>query len=76
MQGERVYHIREKVEIIEKRLINLAGSPFGVRRIINNKPRSPHTGVDIIAPCGTEVFASNHGEVVFIGDSFSAENSL
>jgi hypothetical protein len=52
------------------------GSSFGVRRIINNKPRSPHTGIDIKAPYGREVPASNHGKVRFIGDLFFAGKSL
>jgi hypothetical protein len=126
MQEGKVYHIRERVEVIEKdfgterlRLppskVTLSkkailqvrkdkraldkiwqkitptrywrgsfmlptkgriGSPFGIRRIINEKPRSPHTGVDIIAPHGAKVFASNHGEVVFIGDLFFSGKSL
>jgi murein DD-endopeptidase MepM/ murein hydrolase activator NlpD len=52
------------------------GSPFGVRRIINNEPRSPHTGIDIKAPEGREVLSSNHGEVRFIGDLFFAGKSI
>jgi hypothetical protein len=52
------------------------GSQFGARRIINDKPRSPHTGVDIKAPYGAEVLSSNHGKVRFIGDLFFSGNSL
>ena len=37
---------------------------FGVRRIINAKPRSPHSGVDISAPAGTPVASCNNGIVV------------
>jgi murein DD-endopeptidase MepM/ murein hydrolase activator NlpD len=40
-------------------------SAFGLRRIINDEPRSPHSGVDIGAPEGTEVGACNDGIVVF-----------
>jgi murein DD-endopeptidase MepM/ murein hydrolase activator NlpD len=39
-------------------------STFGLRRILNDKPRSPHSGVDIGAPTGTEVGACNDGIVV------------
>jgi murein DD-endopeptidase MepM/ murein hydrolase activator NlpD len=45
------------------------GSPFGLRRVINGLARAPHTGVDIKAPSGTEIVASNEGKVV-IRDEF------
>ena len=38
---------------------------FGLRRILNDKPRSPHSGVDIAAPLGTPVRACNDGLTVF-----------
>jgi murein DD-endopeptidase MepM/ murein hydrolase activator NlpD len=37
---------------------------FGERRIFNDQPRSPHSGVDISSPFGTPVVASNSGRVV------------
>jgi murein DD-endopeptidase MepM/ murein hydrolase activator NlpD len=40
-------------------------SAFGLRRILNDQERSPHNGVDIGAPEGTEVCACNDGIVVF-----------
>jgi len=43
---------------------------FGERRIYNNKPRSSHGGVDISAPAGTPVKASNAGEVVLASDLY------
>ena len=42
---------------------------FGVRRILNGKPRSPHSGVDIAAKKGTQVIVSNSGKVL-LADSF------
>jgi len=53
-----------------------ASSSFGYRRIINGKPRAPHSGADLRAPVGTEVLAANHGRVVLIGDYFFAGQSL
>ncbi len=38
---------------------------FGLHRILNGKPRSPHSGVDIGAPLGSEVVSCNDGIVVF-----------
>jgi murein DD-endopeptidase MepM/ murein hydrolase activator NlpD len=51
-------------------------SPFGYRRVINGTPRAPHTGVDLRAPLGSEVFAANHGRVVLLGDFFFSGHSL
>jgi len=53
-----------------------SSSSFGYRRIINGKPRAPHTGADLRAPMGTEVLAANHGRVVLTGDYFFAGKSL
>jgi murein DD-endopeptidase MepM/ murein hydrolase activator NlpD len=51
-------------------------SPFGYRRVINGTSRAPHTGVDLKAAMGSEVFASNHGRVVLLGDFFFSGNSV
>jgi murein DD-endopeptidase MepM/ murein hydrolase activator NlpD len=53
-----------------------SSSSFGYRRIINGKPRAPHTGADLRAPTGTEVLAANHGRVVLTGDYFFAGKSV
>jgi murein DD-endopeptidase MepM/ murein hydrolase activator NlpD len=44
--------------------------PFGRRSIINEQPRSPHTGVDLRGNRGTPVKASNNGKVVLTADHF------
>jgi hypothetical protein len=46
------------------------GSPFGSRRIFNDEPKSPHSGVDIKAAEGAEVYASNGGNVVLAKELF------
>src|SRR5262249_40091003 len=38
------------------------------RRVINGKPRSPHTGVDFAAAAGTPVVASNGGRGALVAD--------
>lgn len=43
---------------------------FGEKRIYNNVPRSTHSGADIEAPYGSEVRASNSGQIVLARDLY------
>jgi murein DD-endopeptidase MepM/ murein hydrolase activator NlpD len=43
---------------------------FGRRRIMNQQPRSPHSGEDFSAPPGTPVLASERGRVALAQDLF------
>ena len=52
------------------------GTPFGVRRIINNIPKSSHSGVDITADEGEPVLAPNDGVVVLVEDQFYSGHSV
>jgi murein DD-endopeptidase MepM/ murein hydrolase activator NlpD len=52
------------------------GWGFGVRRIINGEPRSPHTGTDFTASPGTPVLAANAGVVSLVEDHFFAGTSV
>ena len=49
---------------------------FGLRRILNNRPRSPHSGVDIGAPLGTKVSSCNDGIVVFAQELYLGGNTV
>ena len=43
---------------------------FGLRRILNKQKRNPHSGMDIAAPEGRKIKATESGTVLFIGDLF------
>ena len=43
-------------------------STYGLARILNDKPRSPHTGVDLALPSGTPVRATETGRVILTGE--------
>lgn len=52
------------------------GTPFGVRRIINDIPKNSHSGVDITADEGEAVLAPNDGVVVLVDDQFYSGHSV
>ncbi len=47
---------------------------FGLRRILNKQKRNPHSGMDIAAPQGRPVKATEAGRILFTGDLFFTGN--
>lgn len=50
--------------------------PFGRRSIINDMPRSPHSGVDLRASKGTPVRSIHDGKVLLIAEHFFSGRSV
>lgn len=45
-------------------------SVFGKRRVMNGKPKAPHSGTDFRSPSGTPVRAISNGRVIMVADLF------
>lgn len=51
-------------------------SAYGLKRVLNNKPRSPHRGLDIRSGDQAPVVAANAGVVALTGNHFFAGQSV
>lgn len=51
-------------------------SVYGLRRVLNGKPKNPHRGVDFRAPTGTAVEAVADGRVILAEPHYYAGNSM
>ena len=51
-------------------------SVYGLRRVLNGKPKNPHRGVDFRAPAGTAVEAVADGRVILAEPHYYAGNSM
>ncbi len=55
---------------------NRSGHNFGKRRVLNGHSQAPHTGLDIPAPAGTPIHASQRGRVVLADNLFFSGNTV
>ena len=51
-------------------------SPFGLKRFFNDKPRKPHSGIDIAAPEGTDILMPLTGIVTDTGNYYFNGNTV
>lgn len=54
----------------------VVSSIFGLKRFLNDQPRSPHSGLDIAAPEGAPIIAPAPAKVVAVGDYFFNGNTV
>ncbi len=65
----------ESLSMIKPVDVNISDD-YGKRRYFNNKPRRPHSGVDMPAPVGTKIVAPLGGEIVEMGHFFFNGNVI
>ncbi|PTN36748.1 hypothetical protein C6366_08860 [Desulfonatronum sp. SC1] len=73
---ERISPVQHWEEPFTRPVQGSVSSAFGLRRFLNDQPRTPHRGVDLRGAEGTTVRAFSNGEVILAGDHYFAGRSI
>ncbi|MEF2230623.1 MAG: M23 family metallopeptidase [Pseudodesulfovibrio sp.] len=61
---------------LERPVEGAVTSLYGLRRVLNGKPRNPHRGLDFDSPMGNPVKCAADGVVILVGDHYYAGDSV
>jgi len=68
--------IHSDFHFIAAPVTGIVSTPLGARRIVNGEPRSPHSGIDIAAPVGTEIHLPAAGVVLLTASMYLNGNTV
>lgn len=72
----KVVRARPEIHFARMPVKGIISTPFGARRIVNGKPRSPHSGLDIATAEGTPVRLPLAGRVLLAESMFLNGNAV
>ncbi|MCZ6640176.1 MAG: peptidoglycan DD-metalloendopeptidase family protein [Gammaproteobacteria bacterium] len=75
-QFQRFSKVESTLRPFLKPVEGVTSGPFGRRRILNDQPRSPHSGLDIAAASGTPIRAPTAALVTLTGNFFFNGNTI
>lgn len=76
---EKRQHISQPCQfkgVFQKPAEGKVSGVYGSQRILNDKPKDPHMGLDIAAPVGTPIVAPEAGKVALVRDMYYTGNTV
>ncbi|MDX8395290.1 MAG: M23 family metallopeptidase [Mariprofundaceae bacterium] len=71
-------HVDASPSIVMERfpVTGITSTPFGAQRYVNGTAKSPHSGIDIAAPEGTNILAPLAGKILLVEDMYLNGNLI